>query len=167
MQKRTDSRLSTWWCDACTYTHTHTHTYALTPTHTNTHALRKETERATICVFVQQRAPRAHAANAFWRMMARELLEINHCAPKRPEFSTVDYHFITPKLFRGDTQLFLTCHQHTKLVCRNGAHMLHFLKDHDKQTPIPWSMPISCGHQQNCSIEMAISRTATCKTATS
>ena len=43
--------------------------------------------------------------------------------PKRPEFSTVDFHFMTPETFRGDTQLFLTCHQHTKLVCRNGAHM--------------------------------------------
>ena len=71
-------------------------------------------------------------------MRARELLEINHCAPKRPEFSTVDFHFITPKIFRGDTQSFLACHQHTKLVCGNGAHMRHFFKDHDKQIPIPW-----------------------------
>ena len=70
-------------------------------------------------------------------MRARELLEINHCAPKRPEFSTVDYHFITPKMFRGDTQLFLTCHQHTKLVCLYGANVRHFLNDRDKQIPIP------------------------------
>ena len=80
---------------------------------------------------------------------------------------TVDFHFITPKIFRGDTQLFLTCHQHKKLVCRNGAHLRHFLNDHDKQIPIPWSMPICCGHQQNCTIEIAINRTVTCKTATS
>ena len=46
-------------------------------------------------------------------------------------------HFITPEIFRGDTQIFLTFDQHTKLLCRNGAHMRHFLNDHDKQTPIP------------------------------
>ena len=58
-------------------TRTHTHTHAHTPT--NIHALRKDSERATICVFVQQRASSAHAANAFCRMMAKELLENNHC----------------------------------------------------------------------------------------
>ena len=42
----------------------HTHTY----THKHTHALRKESERFIICVFVQQRASSAHAANAFCRM---------------------------------------------------------------------------------------------------
>ena len=36
-------------------------------------------------------------------MRAREFLVINHWAPERPEFSTVDFHFTTPKIFRGDT----------------------------------------------------------------
>ena len=44
----------------------------------------------------------------------------------------------------------------------DGAHMRHFLNDHDEQIPIPLSMPICCGHQQNSSIEMAINRNATC-----
>ena len=38
--------------------------------------------------------------------------------PKRPEFSTVEFHFITPENFRWDTQLVFSCHHHTKLVCR-------------------------------------------------